>query len=161
MKPCLFCNKEFRDTPTLNRHLERKVFCVDMKLLHSKYENLLKSNQIINNDSHNTNCHNTININVSVNPITKLEISHLNVDKIKDYIENYKNNDKLNLFLADYIKDIICHKDHPENHAVKYIRKYPPTYNSLIEKDGEVIGVVKGLKETCELLSNPILNYIL
>ena len=54
---------------------------------------------------------------------------------------------------------IICNKEHPENHAVKYIKKKPPTYNSVIEDpEGNTVTVIKGLKDTCELLSDPILN---
>ena len=69
------------------------------------------------------------------------------------------NNDKMNLLLSDYIKDMICDTEHPENHAVKYIKKKPPTYNARIEdSEGNTVSVIKGLKDTCELLSDPILD---
>jgi hypothetical protein len=69
------------------------------------------------------------------------------------------NNDKMNLLLSSYIKDMICNDDHPENHAVKYIKKKPPTYNTKIEdSDGQTVSVIKGLKDTCELLTDPILD---
>lgn len=169
---CLFCDKMFKDQYGLDRHLTRKTLCIDTNLLYKKYKDLhneikrLKENTKsipinIESNNNNINSHNnnTININVNINPITKLEIGHLDIDKIQNYIENYKkNDDKLNLFLKDYIKDIICHEEHPENHAVKYIKKTPPTYNTLIEKDGETIGVINGLKDTCELLSLPVLD---
>lgn len=36
-----------------------------------------------------------------------------------------------------------------------------PTYNSLIEDtEGNTVSVIKGLKDTCELLSDPILNQL-
>ena len=83
---------------------------------------------------------------------------------MKNLIETYdddksKNPEKLNLLLTDYIKDVICDNEHPENHAVKYIKKKPPTYNCFVEDtEGNTVTVIKGLKDTCELLSDPMLN---
>jgi hypothetical protein len=105
-------------------------------------------------------------IEININPITKLNVSYIEPEKMKLLIESYdnsdsKNPDKLNLLLSDYIKDVICDNDHPENHAVKYTKKKPPTYNSLIEDtEGNTVSVIKGLKDTCELLSDPILNQL-
>jgi hypothetical protein len=80
---------------------------------------------------------------------------------IEQYDDSTKNPDKLNLLLSGYIKDVICDQEHPENHAVKYTKKKPPTYNSLVEDtDGNTVSVIKGLKDTCELLSDPILNQL-
>jgi hypothetical protein len=121
----------------------------------------------------NNYCNNEINmkIEININPITKLDVNYLDTDKMKLLIEQYDNskvlkngidvfsNDKINLLLGDYIKDIICDKEHPENHAVKYIKKRPPTYNALTEdSEGNTVTVIKGLKDTCELLSDPILD---
>ena len=79
---------------------------------------------------------------------------------IVGYKEKF-NNDKVNLLLSDYIKDIICDSSHPENHAIKYIKKKPPTYNALVEdSDGNTVSVIKGLKDTCELLTDPILDQL-
>jgi len=159
MKTCSFCNKEFRDTFALHKHLERKTLCIDVKLLHEQYTQLKENKPITNSivesvvNSHN----NIVTINVNINPVSKLALDHIPPNKLKDFIESYKG-ENLNLLLSDYIKDIICNKNHPENHSVKYIKKKPPTYNSLIEKDGETINVIKGLKDTCELLTDPILD---
>ena len=98
-------------------------------------------------------------------------MNHIETDKIKHIIEKmdddkemvgYKekfNNDKVNLLLSDYIKGIICDSSHPENHAVKYIKKKPPTYNALVE-DSEGNIIIKGVKDTCELLTDPILDQL-
>lgn len=46
-----------------------------------------------------------------------------------------------------------------KNHAVKYVSKRPPTYTAITEdSDGNTISVIKGLKDTCELLTDPILD---
>jgi hypothetical protein len=129
--------------------------------------NLLQNNGISNNSGvigiggeHNM----YINVKIEINPITKLQVGHIEPDKMKNLIEKYdddtpKNSDKLNLLLSDYIKDVMCDAKHPENHAVKYIKKKPPTYNCIIEDtDGNTVTVIKGLKDTCELLSDPMLN---
>ena len=120
----------------------------------------------------NNYCNNEINmkIEININPITKLNVNYLETDKMKMLIEEYdkfnmdtketdRNPQKLNLLLSDYIKDVICDSEHPENHAVKYIKKKPPTYNSITEdSEGNTVSVIKGLKDTCELLSDPILD---
>ena len=107
---------------------------------------------------------------INVNPITKLDIDY---DKIKNLIEAYDNNkcvtngkekfnnDKVNLLLSNCIKDIICDPEHPENHSVKYIKRHPPTYNTQVEGiDGYTVSVIKVLKDTCELLTDPILDQL-
>ena len=65
---------------------------------------------------------------------------------------------KLNYLLSDYIKEIIHNKEHPENHSVKYIKKKPPTFSNTINHEGEKINVIKNLKDSCELLSEPVLQ---
>lgn len=133
---------------------------------------------IINAHEHsqvNNKCNNVNNINMKieiiVNSINKLDVNYLDHNRMKQMIESYDNDkelkggkdffssDKVNLLLGDYIKDIICNKEHPENHAVKYIKKKPPTYNTQVEdSDGNTVSVIKGLKDTCELLTDPILD---
>jgi hypothetical protein len=124
--------------------------------------------------------HNTLNnvtINIEkveiINPVSKLDTNYIEPEKMKNLVEQSvkmefdldlhvmksQKTSKLNLLLGEYIKDIICNKDQPQNHAVKYIKKKPPTYNSLLEdKDGNMINVIKNLKDSCELLEAPILE---
>lgn len=105
-----------------------------------------------------------INIKIEINPVTKLQINHLNTEKLKNMIYKYDDMtentpEKLNLILSEYIKDVICDKNHPENHSVKYTRIRPPTYNCKVEDvDGNTISVIKNLKDACELLTDPILS---
>ena len=112
-------------------------------------------------------------IEININPITKLDIKHIETNKLKDIIEKLDdqkeltngmdnfNNDKINLLLSDYIKNMICDIEHPENHSVKYIKRNPPTYNTQVEDQcGKTVSVIKGLKDTCELLTDPILDQL-
>lgn len=90
---------------------------------------LAKENpKIVNVGNNNNNTINNINmkIEIQINPVTKLQIGHIETDKMKHMIEKYDddkemvgykekfNNDKVNLLLSGYIKDIICDSSHPE-----------------------------------------------
>lgn len=161
---CFFCNEEFTRKSSLNTHLNDRRCKVDILKIHELHKELLTKpgNNIIDSNA-NIGNNNTIMENVTikieiVNHIGNLDTSFIESGKMKDLVEKYDKS-KSNLLLGEYIKDMICNKDHPENHAVKYIKKKPPTYNSLVEDiDGNLINVIKGLKETCELLEAPILE---
>jgi hypothetical protein len=81
---------------------------------------------------------------------------------MKQVIETYDTDKtKLNYLLTEYLNGVLCDQEHPENHAVKYVKRYPPTFNSITEdSDGNVITTIKGLKDTCELLSDPVLDVL-
>lgn len=167
---CYICNNSFTQKPSLERHWKdrrcKSPLLENLKDLSILIETLKNGQNQTINQSIIGGDHNTyINVKIEINPITKLDISHIEPDKMKNLIEKYdedstcKTPEKLNLLLTDYIKDVICNKEHPENHAVKYIKKKPPTYNCLIEDtEGNTVTVIKGLKDTCELLSDPMLN---
>ena len=174
---CNICSNSFTQKVNLQRHLNEKrcksPLLADLAKLNDflfqqeeKIKHLTKQLTINGNNNTITNSNNDINmkIEININPITKLNVNYIEPEKMKALIESYdngssKNPDKLNLLLSDYIKDVICDEQHPENHAVKYTKKKPPTYNSLIEDtEGNTVSVIKGLKDTCELLSDPILN---
>lgn len=168
---CNLCNNEFKKKQSLQVHLNERRCKSDLLdnlyKLHEYIESLkvVSSSQNINQSIIGGENNTYINVKIEINPITKLDISHIEPDKMKNLIEKYdddntqKNPEKLNLLLTDYIKDVICDQDHPENHAVKYIKKKPPTYNCFIEDtEGNTVTVIKGLKDTCELLSDPMLN---
>lgn len=168
---CYLCNNIFTQKHNLDKHLTGKK--CKSSLIDNWYElnnmlkeldslkngnNIINSPIIVGNNNHNNN----IKIEININPITKLDISHIPPSEMKTIIEKYDdNNQKLNLLLGDYIKNMICDTQHPENQAVKYITKKPPTYNSTIEdSDGKTVNVIKGLKDTCELLTDPILDQL-
>jgi hypothetical protein len=171
---CNLCNKSFNTKSNLNRHLNKDLICIDKQTLHELIEEkdkiiqMLRKGDMSNNSGIIGDNNMYINVKIEINPITKLQVSHIETDKMKSLIEKYddptipKNPDKLNLLLSGYIKEqILCNTEHPENHAIKYIKKKPPTYNALIEDaDGNTVSVIKGLKDTCELLSDPILDQL-
>ena len=133
-----------------------------------------KSGNINNVHGNNNNVSNiNMKIEFNINPITKLDIKHIEHNKLREIIEKYDdekeivsavdkfNNDKVNILLSGYIKDMICDSEHPINHAVKYIKKHPPTYNTHVEdQSGNTVTVIMGLKDTCELLTDPILDQL-
>lgn len=164
---CFICNNGFSQKISLERHWTEKrcksSLLDNLKDLSSLIESLKRNQPHITNNSIVGGEHNTyINIKVEINPVTKLDLSHINPVKMKALIEKYDDNkspDKLNLLLSDYIKDVICDSDHPENQSVKYIKKKPPTYNCIIEdENGNTVDTIRGLRDSCELLSDPILN---
>jgi hypothetical protein len=172
---CNLCNKEFNKKFNLDRHLESNMICFDKKLLNKQIDEL-KNTKILSNkidisgtsntaniDNSNTNNIN-INVAIQINPISKLSLDHVHSDKMKTLFETYDKGDRsssnLNTLLKNYIKEVICDKTHPENQSVKYIKKKPPTYNSTIEKDGSTVTVINGLKDTCDLLSDPVLDIL-
>lgn len=176
---CNICSNTFTQKKNLQNHLSEKrcksPMLYDLVKLNDfllqqeeKIKHLTKQLTVNGNNNTITNSNNDINmkIEININPITKLNINYIDPEKMKALIEQYdngscKNPDKLNLLLSDYIKDVICDDQHPENHAVKYTKKKPLTYNSITEDaDGNPVSVIKGLKDTCELLSDPILNQL-
>lgn len=165
---CRFCNHSYKRKEHLTRHLRDNSCSVgrEMTLLdfHNKLDELYKNGIVINGNNNKTdiNSHNTFNINIQIQPITKLSLEHISPDKMKQVIETYDTDKtKLNFLLTEYINGVLCDQEHPENHAVKYVKRYPPTFNSITEDaDGNVITTIKGLKDTCELLSDPVLDVL-
>lgn len=178
---CNICNNTFAQKKNLQIHLSEKrckaeiafdLFKLNDYITNQKQqiEELQKQINITGDKNAvgaNVNCCNEINmkIEININPITKLNVNYLDTDKMKLLIEDYdklnteKNPERLNMLLSGYIKDVICDAAHPENHAVKYIKKKPPTFNAVTEDpEGNSISVIKGLKDTCELLSDPVLE---
>jgi hypothetical protein len=171
---CLICNTEFTSKSNLNKHLNNNKCKINSyKILHEQLEKLEKleqtngnnvnvvnnSGEVINNINNNVN-NVTIKIEFNINPANKLDTSHITPEYMKALIEEYDiKPEKVNLLLGGYVKDIICDPKHPENHVTKYLKKHPATFSSVIEdRNGNKINVIKGLKDTCELLSDPILN---
>jgi len=165
---CRFCNVTYARKETLLRHLRENTCSIGKKMtlvdFHNKIDELYKNGVVINGNNNKTdiNSHNTFNISIQIQPITKLSLEHVLPDKMKQVIETYDTDKtKLNYLLTEYLNGILCDREHPENHAVKYVKRYPPTFNSITEdSEGNVITAIKGLKDTCELLSDPVLDVL-
>ena len=160
MNVCKFCSDNFSRKDALKRHIiNKKCSFKNTDKLWELHESL-NTNPINNHTTINGNVINgNVNINVIIqaNPISKLNVDYILPEKMKNLVEKY-DYDKSNLLLSEYIKDIIHNKEHPENHSVKYVKKHPPTFQNTIENDeGKTINVIKNLKDSCELLSEPVL----
>jgi hypothetical protein len=164
---CYFCKNSFQRKFTLDRHLKEDR-CESFKKMNAlDIHNMLTKNNIKSNiNTYNEKCtiNNINNIHIErieiVNHINNLDTTFIEPSKMKEMVDKY-NYPKLNLLLGNYIKDIICNKNQPQNHSVKYVKKNPPTYNSLVQdSDGNLINVVKNLKDSCELLTDPILEIL-
>lgn len=167
---CYLCNSTFTQKHRLITHLSsrcKSVLLTDPLQLNNLLEqqdkqikDLNKQIITIHGNQNTVNSNNTINLNILIQPITKLSIEHISTDKMKSVIESYDktNNSKLNSLLSEYLNGVLCDSSHPENHAVKYTKKYPPTFNAITEDaEGNIVSIIKGLKDTCELLSDPVL----
>ena len=183
---CLICNSEFTLKSSLTHHLSNNRCKINYKQIHVEMERLHQENKLLqekvellsnnknlqgNNNSANivnnngeVNVNNVNNVNIkiefNINPANKLDTSHITSEYMKALIEEYDiKPEKVNLLLGGYVKDIICDPEHPENHVTKYLKKHPATFSSVIEDhNGNKINVIKGLKDTCKLLSDPILD---
>lgn len=178
---CNFCSVEFSQKTNLHKHLNDKrcksILLINTIQLNEHIDNLNKliegfKTQIkVNGDNNITNTlinssvtnNNDIKIEINVNPITNLNVKYMDTDKMMKMIEIYdktsKNQENINILLSNYISEIICNEEHPENHTVKYTNKRPPTFMTITKDDqGYPVCNIKGLKDTCELVSDPILD---
>jgi hypothetical protein len=178
MLNCYFCKKDYTTKFNLTKHLNKNSCKInDYKLLHDEidrlHEQITKLTSCNGDKTIGVNVNgsvsgnakvisNNVNIKIefNINPINKLDTSYITPEYMKALIEAYDiKPSKVNLLLGGYVKDLICDPEHPENHVTKYLKRKPSTFSSIIEdKDGNKIKVIKGLKDTCELLSDPILD---
>lgn len=172
---CFICSISFTNKQNLTRHLKEKRCKGDLLKANELLSKLHNTNQEtlsirrghdidIVGDHNDIDIHQDnsvhINVQININPITKLNVDHIEPSAMRNLIEEYdKDSSKLNLLLSDYVKNILCDHTHPENQSVKYIKKKPPTFNAILEDScGNITQVIKGLCDTCELLSDPMLN---
>ena len=161
MYTCRFCNSIYTRKDNLNRHLSicKKYLTMSPIEINNIIEEL-HTKVIINGNNNNINSNNTT-IYININPVSKINIDHISTDKMKYIIENYKNDsDRLQRMITDYLNKCLCDPEYPENNSVKYIKKNPPTYKSTVEDSGNIISVVKSLKDTCDLLTDPIFDVL-
>jgi hypothetical protein len=175
MTLCYFCNKTFTRKDNFTRHLKEarceeasKMTPYDFYLkIEEEVQKAQKSTTITGNNNISVSpggkCTVTnINVQIQIQPVTKLALEHITPEKMKEVIEQYDSDkSKLNYLLSEYLNNLFCDTQHPENHSVKYIKRYPPLFNSITEDaDGKTITVIRGLKDTCELLTDPVLDVL-
>jgi transcription elongation factor Elf1 len=178
---CLFCNKSYNKKTTLDKHLSSnscKASILNNQMeLHNFIMNYAKTVNnykecTITDNSITNNINNTINIKIELQPVSDLNKILSNDEAIYNLIEKYddikklkndeqfKNVKDVKFLLSDYLKTNLCDESKPENHCIKFVSKNPPSY-SITEKkdiDGEIITVIRGLKDSVDLLSDPVLN---
>lgn len=161
---CLFCSSNFSTKSNLKKHVTNKKCALSntemLWELHENHKSKVQTEdksslKFINNGTTIINN----NIQIILNPANKLNVSYLKTSDTKELVET-SSEDRSILLLSEYIKEIIANKEHPENHCIKYVTKRPPTFSSVIEENGENKVFIKNLKESCEILSTPIISSI-
>ena len=175
---CIFCNKNYNNKYTLERHLitscKLMTFSNNLELYNfiQTKKNFFKDVNNYKECTINNVTNNTVNINIELQPITNLnkmlnnEITVYNLIERYDDIkqnkneEDFKNIKDVKYLLSDYLKTNLCNESKQENHCIKYITKDPPSYHIVEKKDidGNLIIVIRGLKDSVDLLSDPVLN---
>ena len=165
---CYICDHTFTQKHNLVKHLFDKKCKGDLLKVNEMLSKLIPEAKAITShvegDHNNIDIHQDnsvhINIQININPITKLNLEHIDHTVMRNLVEEYdKDSSKLNLLLSEYMKNMLCDQMHPENQSVKYVKKKPPTFNAILEDTcGNITQVIKGLSDTCELLSDPMLN---
>ncbi len=165
---CIFCDTNFSTKGNLIKHLKNEK-CQEFKNLkpldvYSKCINFCinqNHSQSHNNHSLNTNSYNTTHntINIHITPINEIKIDYINESKMKDLIIKY-NETNLRTLISEYIRLIICDKNHPENHCIRYLQKRPILYVFTMNVDGSLQTFRRTVKETCELIADTILILI-
>ena len=97
-----------------------------------------------------------ININTkkSLNAINELDTSYIKINKMREMINIYDTNkDKLNNLLSEYIKNIICNENYPENHCIKFVDKKMKIFSLYIIEDGVKKHIRDNYKQLCHIAS--------
>jgi len=160
---CPFCAKDFFQKSNMEKHL-KNAKCTVLPTL-SQFEIYTLMCQW----GQDTKPNNKPKVSTSseqhkANPISQASATHISVERMRNLIEKYDTPDgksKLGLLLSDYIRDILCNKDHPENHVVKYVRLKPPTFHVVsLGENGDTLTSIKGIKDTCDVLTTPLFQLL-
>ena len=142
---CNLCKKCFTQKISLIRHLKEKR--CKTGLLYD----LVKLNNILN--MVNTELVN-INTKKTLNAIDELDTSYIKINTMREMINIYDTNkDKLNNLLSEYIKNIICNENYPENHCIKFVDKKMKIFSLYIIEDGVKKHIRDNYKQLCHIAS--------
>lgn len=146
---CYFCNHNYTRKDKLYKHLENKRCKSTLPNDWVAFNNALKELDNLKN----------LKTNITTNPIGKWDLHYTLLD-MKNLIKKYHSENELYLSLSDYIKNILCDPKHPENHSVKYIKKYPSTFNIIIQENENKVSITRVLKDAYELLIGIFLDIL-
>lgn len=149
---CNLCKNCFTQKVSLIRHLKEKR--CKTGLLYD----LVKLNNILN--TVNIELLN-INTNKTLNTINELDTSYLKINKMRELIDIYDTNKyKLNNLLSEYIKNIICNENYPQNHCIKYVDKKMKIFSIYITEHGFKTHIKDNYKQLCHIASEYFYNII-
>jgi len=135
----------------------------------AELEERLKHSQHIIENNHNSTINSQINSNnisiiIQVQPIDKLNLDHIKKEDLQIMFDKLNKDQagNMDLVLKRYIQSMIANPAHPENHAIKYTKKDPPMFSTLItDSDNTEKHVINDLKDTCDLISEPLIEQMM
>ena len=154
---CNLCKYCFTQKVSLMRHLKEKRCKTGLLYDLVKLNNILN---LVNTDILDINNNkkietiNELNTINDLNIINDLNLDYLEINKIKEMIDIYDTNkDKLNNLLSEYIKNIICNENYPENHCIKYVDKKMKIFSHYITEYGVKKYIRDNSKQLCHIAS--------
>lgn len=155
MVECDFCMKSFARKDSFKRHLST-----------NSCTNVPSSNQlewykyIKKNYPQNKNTGPTLNLTINIQPLNVFTLKDTDNDLIYEFIQNYDqkgkkiNNGKRDAIISYFNKTL------PDKNLIKYISKRPLQYQIAEKQDenGDVINSIRGLKDSVNILTDPILK---
>jgi len=180
MVECVFCNKTFSRRDNCLTHINTdkcikpiskegifRVIEQKDKEIASLKEELSKAQTIINSPHHinhsTVQSHNNYNININFHPINQLNMDHIHKEYLQEMFDKLNKDQagNMDLVLKRYIANMLSNKDYPDNHAVKYTKKDPPMFSTLVTENETQVRVINDLKDTCDLISEPLIEQML
>ena len=163
MKDCPICDREFKDSYNLKRHLDNKISCIEkinkkelcnkILLLYQKIENMENKSDLHDINVNVTNNNGNINVtnNIITNNIT-IDVNLLGQENIDFlYGANFLEACLPNMpGMKDLLELIHASKEHPENHNIYLKNSKQNVYFIKTDKGKELI--------SCNELSKKILD---
>lgn len=149
---CNLCKTYFTQKGSLIRHLKEKRCKTGLIYDLVKLNNILNSVNLEIPD---------IDLNNELNTINELDLSYVKINKMRKIIDIYDTNKhKLNNLLSEYIKNIICNENYPQNHCIKYVDKKMKIFSLYIIDDGIKKYVKDNYKQLCHIASEYLYKLI-
>lgn len=150
---CNLCKIHFTQKMSLLRHLKEKRCKTGLLYNLVELNNILN---LVNTDMLNINNNEEIEIITELNTIDDLNLEYLEIDEMREIIDIYDTNKhRLNSLLSEYITNIICNENYPENHCIKYVDKRKNIFSLYITENG----IKKHIRNNCNQLCNIASEY--
>jgi hypothetical protein len=147
---CNLCNRIYSRKDNFDRHL-RNNSCLDRTkwTLFDIYYAIRDDKPLISKE-------------IEITAINKIDISLIDPMIMRNLIEKYDKESGLFIMLfSKYLNNVFCNSNYPQNHCIKYVKKYPPTYNIIVEDtNGNLTSMTNGLHDACEFLKGYITSIL-